>query len=120
MKKRIVAIVAIVALIAIVAVCLTACNADSIAKKLENKGYEAVAMDAEEAAEEYAFLSSLAEEIKWAAAGIKGATTAGAVKFGDKETAEEAAKLASLFFETDTMGSILYFGSTEEALKDVK
>ena len=77
-------------------------------------------MDAEEAAEEYAFLSSLAEEIKWAAAGIKGATTAGAVKFGDKETAEEAAKLASLFFETDTMGSILYFGSTEEALKDVK
>lgn len=120
MKKKIIALVAIVALIAIVAVCLTACNADSIAKKLENKEYNAVAMNAEEAAEEYAFLSSFTEEIKWAVVGTKGLTVAGAVKFGDKETAEEVAKLAGVLFKTDTMGSILYFGSTEEALKDVK
>lgn len=120
MNKKVIALVAIVALIAIVAVCLTACNADSIGKKLERKDYNVAVMNAEEAAEEYPFLSGVADDIKWAVFGNKGLTVAGAIKFGDKETAEEVAKLAGVLFKTDTMGSILYIGSTEDALKDVK
>ena len=39
-KKRVLAIVAIIAIVALMAVCLCACNAESIAKKLEKKGYD--------------------------------------------------------------------------------
>ncbi len=38
-KKRVLAIIAIVAIVAIMTVCLCACNAESITKKLEKKGY---------------------------------------------------------------------------------
>ena len=38
-NKKIIALVAIVALVAILGVCLVACNADSVEKKLTNKGY---------------------------------------------------------------------------------
>ena len=68
MSKKVIALVAIVALIAIVAVCLTACNADSIAKKLDKKGYEAVAMSADDISEEYGEDAS----IKWAVEAFKG------------------------------------------------
>ena len=52
MSKKVIALVAIVALIAIVAVCLTACNADSIEKKLDKAGYTVEVFDSEEDKEE--------------------------------------------------------------------
>lgn len=122
MKKRIVAIVAIVALIAIVAVCLTACNADSIAKKLENKGYEAVAMSADDISEEYGDDAS----IKWAvtAGKLDGLDSVTVIKFAKADDAKEFEEamegLASLGGGVvDRVGSIVYMG-TEQGVKDAK
>ena len=122
MKKKIVAIVAIVALIAIVAVCLTACNADSIAKKLENKGYEAVAMSADDISEEYGEDAA----IKWgvSAGKIDGLDSVIVLKFAKaddaKEFAETMESLAALGGGVvDRVGSIVYVG-TEQGVKDAK
>ena len=116
MKKRIVAIVAIVALIAIVAVCLTACNADSIAKKLENKGYEAAAMSADDISEEYGEDA----EIKWGVFASKGLDFVTVVKFANADDAKEAAEAAETFgMAVDRVGSIVYVG-TEQGVKDAK
>ena len=119
MKKKIVAIVAIVALIAIVAVCLTACNADSIAKKLENKGYEAVAMSADEISEEYGDDAS----IKWAvtAGKLDGLDSVTVIKFAKADDAKDYEALMSKIPLTtvDRIGSIVYFG-TEQGVKDAK
>lgn len=41
-NKKLIAIIAIVALVAILGVCLVACNADSVEKKLNNKGYTVI------------------------------------------------------------------------------
>ena len=79
MKKKIIALVAIVALIAIVAVCLTACNADSIAKKLDNKDYSVVSGTADEVAEsEFGRLIGISAEeldVHWPGLGLKGSFT---------------------------------------------
>lgn len=122
MKKKIVAIVAIVALIAIVAVCLTACNADSIAKKLENKGYKAVAMSADDISEEYGDDAS----IKWgvSASKLDGLDSVTVIKFAKaddaKEFAEAMESLAALGGGVvDRVGSIVYMG-TEQGVKDAK
>lgn len=122
MKKRIVAIVAIVALIAIVAVCLTACNADSIAKKLENKGYEAVAISADDISEEFGEDA----EIKWgvSASKLEGLDSVTVIKFAKaddaKEFAEAMESLAALGGGVvDRVGSIVYMG-TEQGVKDAK
>lgn len=119
MKKKVIALVAIVALIAIVAVCLTACNADSIAKKLENKGYEAVAMSADEISEEYGDDAS----IKWAveAFNLKTADTVSVIKFAKTDDAKDYEALMSKIPLTtvDRIGSIVYVG-TEQGVKDAK
>lgn len=123
MKKKIVAIVAIVALIAIVAVCLTACNADSIAKKLENKGYEAAAMSADDISEEVGEDA----EIKWGVYAIKGEGLSvdfvTVVKFAKAEDAKkyvgDAEGEEALGMIVDRVGSIVYFG-TEQGVKDAK
>lgn len=122
MKKKIVAIVAIVALIAIVAVCLTACNADSIAKKLENKGYEAAAMSADDISEEFGDDAS----IKWGVSAFKldGVDSVIVLKFAKaddaKEFAETMESLAALGGGVvDRVGSIVYMG-TEQGVKDAK
>lgn len=122
MKKKIVAIVAIVALIAIVAVCLTACNADSIAKKLENKGYKAVAMSADDISEEYGDDAS----IKWVvdAGKLDGLDAVTVIKFAKADDAkkfeETMGGLASLGGGVvDRVGSIVYMG-TEQGVKDAK
>ena len=118
MKKKKVAIVANVAQIAIVAVCLTACNADSIAKKLENKGYEAVAMSADDISEEFGEDA----EIKWgvSAGKLDGLDFVTVVKFAKADDAKEAAEAAEAFGMTvDRVGSIVYVG-TEQGVKDAK
>lgn len=133
MKKRIVAIVAIVALIAIVAVCLTACNADSIAKKLENKGYTVVSGTAEEVAESEIgkFLGISAEDmnVQWLVIGVEGSIAdlfTGDVNYvmvykcKDAEDAKKAddAKVAE-GMAVDRVGKIVYSG-TEQGVKDAK
>ena len=122
MKKRIVAIVAIVALIAIVAVCLTACNADSIAKKLENKGYEAVAMSADDISEEYGDDAS----IKWVveAGKLEGLDSVTVIKFAKADDAKEFEEAMGSLVGlgggvVDRVGSIVYMG-TEQGVKDAK
>ena len=111
--------VAIVALIAIVAVCLTACNADSIAKKLENKGYEAAAMSADDISEEYGEDA----EIKWGVTAFKldGVDFVTVVKFAKADDAKEAAEAAEAIglMTVDRVGSIVYVG-TEQGVKDAK
>lgn len=121
MKKKIVAIVAIVALIAIVAVCLTACNADSIAKKLENKGYEAVAMSADDISEEYGEDAA----IKWGVSANKGLDSVTVLKFAKADDAKEFAETMESLADftglgvVDRVGSIVYMG-TEQGVKDAK
>lgn len=119
MKKKIIALVAIVALIAIVAVCLTACNADSIAKKLDKKGYEAVAMSADEISEEYGDDAS----IKWAVNAFKLESGDGVtvIKFAKTDDAKdfESAMSEVPFTTVDRIGTIVYFG-TEQGVKDAK
>lgn len=120
MKKKIIALVAIVALIAIVAVCLTACNADSIAKKLENKGYKAVAISADDISEEFGEDA----EIKWGVSARKGLDSVSVIKFAKaddaKEFAETMESLAGLGGGVvDRVGSIVYMG-TEQGVKDAK
>lgn len=122
MKKKIVAIVAIVALIAIVAVCLTACNADSIAKKLENKGYKAVAMSADDISEEYGDDAS----IKWVveAGKLEGLDSVTVIKFAKADDAKEFEEAMGSLVGlgggvVDRVGSIVYMG-TEQGVKDAK
>ena len=132
MKKRIVAIVAIVALIAIVAVCLTACNADSIAKKLDNKDYSVVSGTAEEVAEsEFGRLIGISAEemdVQWLVIGVKGNIAdflTGEVdyvtvcKFNDADDAKKATEDGEVpeGASFKRIGKIVYFG-TEQGVKD--
>ena len=132
MKKRIVAIVAIVALIAIVAVCLTACNADSIAKKLDNKDYAVVSGTAEEVAEsEFGRLIGISAEemdVQWLVIGVKGNIAdflTGEVdyvtvcKFNDADDAKKATEDGEVpeGASVKRIGKIVYFG-TEQGVKD--
>ena len=132
MKKRIVAIVAIVALIAIVAVCLTACNADSIAKKLDNKDYSVVSGTAEEVAEsEFGRLIGISAEemdVQWLVIGVKGNIAdflTGEVdyvtvcKFNDADDAKKATEDGEVpeGASVKRIGKIVYFG-TEQGVKD--
>ena len=132
MKKKIVAIVAIVALIAIVAVCLTACNADSIAKKLDNKDYSVVSGTAEEVAEsEFGRLIGISAEemdVQWLVIGVKGNIAdflTGEVdyvtvcKFNDADDAKKATEDGEVpeGASFKRIGKIVYFG-TEQGVKD--
>ena len=132
MKKKIVAIVAIVALIAIVAVCLTACNADSIAKKLDNKDYSVVSGTAEEVAEsEFGRLIGISAEemdVQWLVLGVKGNMAdflTGDVdyvmvfKCNDADDAKRATEDDEVpeGFSVKRIGKIVYFG-TEQGVKD--
>lgn len=132
MKKKIIALVAIVALIAIVAVCLTACNADSIAKKLDNKDYTVVSGTAEEVAEsEFGRLIGISAEemdVQWLVIGVKGNITdllTGEVdyvvvcKFNDADDAKKATEgdEVSEGVSVKRIGKIVYRG-TEQGVKD--
>lgn len=131
MKKKIIALVAIVALIAIVAVCLTACNADSIAKKLDNKDYTVVSGTAEEVAEsEFGRLIGISAEemdVQWLVIGVKGNITdllTGEVdyvvvcKFNDADDAKKATEgEESEGVSVKRIGKIVYRG-TEQGVKD--
>lgn len=132
MKKKIIALVAIVALIAIVAVCLTACNADSIAKKLDKKDYTVVSGTAEEVAEsEFGRLIGLSAEgmdVQWLVLGVKGNIAdflTGEVdyvmvyKFNDADDAKKATEAdeAPEGVSVKRIGKIVYIG-TEQGVKD--
>ena len=132
MKKKIIALVAIVALIAIVAVCLTACNADSIAKKLDNNDYSVVSGTAEEVAEsEFVRLIGISAEemdVQWLVIGVKGSFTdflTGETdyvmfyKFNDADDAKKATEAdeAPEGVSVKRIGKIVYIG-TEQGVKD--
>lgn len=124
MKKKIIALVAIVALIAIVAVCLTACNADSIEKKLDKAGYTVQVYDSEEDKE---------KGIEWVVSGSKGDISIGGgvnvdydfvtvTKFAKTEDAKKAVEEAEESGVDEGMtikriGKIVYAG-TEQGVKD--
>ena len=122
MNKKVIALVAIVALIAIVAVCLTACNAESIEKKLDKAGYTVQVFDSEEDKE---------EGIEWMVSGSKGEVSIGGgvdydyvtvTKFAKTEDAKKAVEEAEEWGLDEGMaikriGKIVYAG-TEQGVKD--
>ena len=126
-KKRVLAIVAIIAIVALMAVCLCACNAESIAKKLEKKGYDVeVATDKDIAdTEEVRKAIGFEGEIKWAVFGAGSTDVVIVIKFA--KTADAKDVQAKLEKATDEIpgvksvckrvGSVIFCG-TEQGVKD--
>ena len=122
-KKRVLAIIAIVAVVAIMTVCLCACNAESITKKLEKKGYGVHEMSSVELRAVKATMSLAGCEggIEWGVVGTNGKNGVSVIKFekssdaksmrdfikGDKED-NEIVKL---------VGKVVFVG-TEQGVKD--
>ena len=120
-KKRVLAIIAIVAIVVIMMACLCACNAESIAKKLEKKGYEVKTLTSTElktinAAREGKGYKGI---IGWAVLAAKGDEAAMVYKYEKAADAREDYKAIKEegYAEIKLVGSVIFFG-TEQGVKD--
>ena len=122
-KKRVLAIVAIIAIVALMAVCLCACNAESITKKLEKKGYDVEVATDKDIADTEEICKAIGCEggIKWAVSGEKETDAVTVIKF---EKSADAKKLRDYYQEMagdsvtiKIVASVFYFG-TEQGVKD--
>lgn len=113
-KKRVLAIIAIVAIVAIMTACLCACNADSITKKLEKKGYKCVSEknDQKDA------------EVAWTVTATKGLTEYVSVtkfnKTADAKDVEKNAptgKVGGVEVVCKRVANVVFYG-TEQGVKD--
>lgn len=125
MNKKVISIIAIVAIIAILGVVLVACNADSVAKKLEKKGYE-VATLTEDSEDIGGIVYGIVSSEDGFKEGLIAANEDGdiviAVWFNDKEAAEdlENNKALKVFkVNVERSGKVVYIG-TEQGIKDAK
>lgn len=119
MNKKVVVIIAVIALVAILAVCLTACNADSISKKLDKAGYVVTSLDQDDIGEDVA--------IEWGVAGVKGEFSLSGgvsgdfvtvVKFSDLDDAKKYAEEAEKSEMTVKRISKIVYVGTEQGVKD--
>lgn len=119
MSKKVISVVAIIALVAALALCLTACNQDSVEKRLEKEGYFILSMSAEQ-------LGIEESEIEWIVAGANAESlfTGGdfvvAVKFAKTDDAKEFAD--TIKSEGDEYGTVkrlgkLVYAGTEAGVK---
>ena len=122
-KKRMIAIIAIVAIVAIMTACLCACNAESITKKLEKKGYKVQVMDAAQIAISSESMKAQGSEggIEWLVLGEKGTQMVYVTKYeksADAKKAYDAAKSGdSAFVYAKKVGRVVFIGD-EQAVKD--
>ncbi|MFR5832438.1 MAG: hypothetical protein ACLUE6_00525 [Acutalibacteraceae bacterium] len=117
MNKKVISIVAIIMLVAVLAICLTACNAESISKKLENKGYTVAAIT-EDQVNKYVGEDT---EVKWGVFAKKDGFNADivvVVKVASIKDAKQVVEDASSLFKAKNIASVVYIATTEEALKD--
>ncbi len=113
-KKRVLAIIAIVAIVVIMTACLCACNAESITKKLEKKGYTCVSEKAD----------NKDAETAWIVEATKGATEYVTVakfnKTADAKDAEKDAptgKVGDFEVVCKRVGNVVFYG-TKQGVKD--
>lgn len=123
MKKKALIIVAVIALVAILGVCLVACNASSVSKSLDKKGYTVVTLNEDAsgliASTAYTLLknNSSFEEGIFA---TKSSDSVGVVWFKDTDAAEEfEANISKVSKKTARLSKVVYFG-TEQGVKDAK
>lgn len=124
MNKKVLAIVAVIALVAILGVCLVACNADSVAKKLEKKDYEVAKLteDSEGLGKNVYKLVSSDDGFKEGLFAVNGdGDMVVVVWFNDKDVAEdwESSKLLNALANVERVGKVVYIG-TEQGIKDAK
>lgn len=116
-EQKVISIVAIIMLVAVLAICLTACNAESISKKLENKGYTVAAIT-EDQVNKYVGEDT---EVKWGVFAKKDGFNADivvVVKVASIKDAKQVVEDASSLFKAKNIASVVYIATTEEALKD--
>ena len=119
MNKKVVVIIAVIALVAILAVCLTACNADSISKKLDKAGYVVTSVDQDDIGDDVA--------IEWGVAGVKGEFSLSGeisgdmvtvIKFAELDDAKKYAEEAEKSKMTVKRISKIVYVGTEQGVKD--
>ena len=125
MKKKLVSIIAIVALVAVLALVLTACNAESIEKKLDKAGYSVQVLVNKD---------DNVEGVEWALSAEKGELSIGGginanidvvyvTKYASLDDAKKSAEDAKALAEkldngvVKRVGKIVYCG-TEQGVKD--
>ncbi len=124
-NKKLIAIIAIVALVAILGVCLVACNADSVAKKLNNKGYTVIKINENSTDFTVKTLYSALKNNSDFEEGIVAAkdkdTMVIVVWFKSSDAAEsfKGNALLKSLEKVERVGKIVYAG-TEQGVKDAK
>lgn len=112
-KKRVLAIIAIVAIVAIMTVCLCACNAESITKKLEKKGYTCVSSENDDKD----------ATIAWTVTGTTLKDTVTVTKYNNADDAKDAeanvptGSALGKKVVCKRVGKVVYYG-TEQGVKD--
>ena len=114
-KKRVLAIVAIIAIVALMAVCLCACNAESITKKLEKKGYTCAALEDEEKDSTVAWGVSAAKLGDWV--NVAKFNKLADAKDAQAEAEKATGEIAGLKIVCKRVGSVIFYG-TEQGVKD--
>ena len=121
-KKRVLAIIAIVAIVAIMIACLCACNADSITKKLEKKGYavEAVSSTELKAANALMKKDGYKGGLEWVVGASKGDESVLVYKYekaSDARKDYKEVKESGAYAEVKLVGSVIFYG-TKQGVKD--
>lgn len=112
-KKRVLAIIAIVAIVAIMTVCLCACNAESITKKLEKKGYKCVSAESDDKD----------ATVAWSVTGTTLSDTVAVTKYNNTDDAKKAEANAPTVsalgkkLVCKRVGNVVFYG-TEQGVKD--
>lgn len=120
MNKKVISIVAVIMLVAVLAICLTACNAESISKKLEKEGY-VVAAITEDQINKYIGEDT---EVKWGVFAKKEGLNADMVivvkvsSIKDAKQVVEDVSSGVFKLKAKNVASVVYIATTEEALKD--
>lgn len=127
-SKKIIALVAIVALVAILGVCLVACNADSVSKSLEKKGYTAGKLTEDSkgfGAIVYGIVSTN-DSFKEGVFAVKDTDSVAVIWFNDadeakkmEESLSKSTALKVFSVKVDRSSKVLYVG-TEQGVKDAK
>lgn len=124
-KKRVLVLVAVISIVAIMAACLCACNAESIGKKLEKKGYDVEIATSEELVATAEICKALGCEggIKWSVFGENKTDAVTVIKFEKSADAkilrDYYQKVAGDEVTISIVGSVFYMG-TEQGVKDAK
>ena len=121
-KKRVLAIIAIVAIVAIMTACLCACNAESITKKLEKKGYAVKAVSSTELKAASALMEKEGYKggLEWAVAGSNGDEIVLVYKYekaSDARKDYKEVKESGAYAEVKLVGSVIFYG-TKQGVKD--